>query len=98
VSFESKGTTDGEIKTPHRKMLVNPEERYAEGVPFHAIRVDEGFASIESTRFCKWIRLGRRYWACVDLARVVSAFVDFANRPVKLIGLCKAAPRPFRNI
>jgi hypothetical protein len=39
-----------------------------------------------------------RFWACVDLARVVSAFVVFAHRPVKLIGLCKAAPRPFRNI
>jgi hypothetical protein len=25
-------------------------------------------------------------------------FVVFANRPVKLIGLCKAVPRPFRNI
>ena len=37
-------------------------------------------------------------WACVDLARVVSAFVVFTNRPVKLIGLCKAAPGPFRNI
>jgi hypothetical protein len=39
-----------------------------------------------------------RFWACVDLARVVSAFVVFANRPLKLIGLCKAAPKPFRNI
>jgi len=44
------------------------------------------------------IRLGRRFWACVDLAQVVSAFVVFANWPAKLIGLCKAAPRPFRNI
>src|SRR5205823_6064320 len=69
-----------------------------EGVPFHAIRVDDGFGSIEPTRFCKGIRLGRRFWACVDLARVVSAFVVCANRPVRLIGLCKAAPRPFRNI
>jgi catechol 2,3-dioxygenase-like lactoylglutathione lyase family enzyme len=31
------------------------------------------------------------------MARVVSAFVVFVTRPVKLIGLCKAAPRLFRN-
>ena len=36
--------------------------------------------------------------ACVELARIVSAFLVFAIRPVRLIELCKAAPKPFRDI
>src|SRR5437868_3216809 len=47
----------------------------------------------ESTRFCRGIRLGRRFWACVDLARVVSAFVVFANRPPKLDWIMQSSAR-----
>src|SRR2546428_7341632 len=93
-----RGSGPGHSIEPTSKTWSVALEALRRGVPFHAIRVHDGFGSIESTRFCKGIRLGRRFWACVDLARVVSAFVVFANRPVKLIGLCKAAPRPFRNI
>jgi hypothetical protein len=41
-------------------------------LPFHAIRVDDRFSSIELTLSCKGIRLGGRFWACVDSAGVVS--------------------------